>query len=359
MAPRSKLVGVLLVLALAAMACNLAGSVEAPAQGEARADAPSVTIRVPANGTSFAEGTRVIIQALGTDSGPGVSRIDLQIDDRPAGSSVAPIQAGQSAYLANFEWTAQGQGLHSITATAYRQDGTAGAPAVVSVNVVAAPPAQGGQDTPTSEQPTSAPQQPTQTPQPSATPQPTSPPATETPSTPRGRINAGVNVRSGPSTFYPIIGGLIAGTEVELLGRNADGTWFLVPYALSDGWVYGQFVDVLGGDVGSLPVPNVPPPPPTATPIPPSPTPVPVTPTVAQPYARFWSTVAEGQTYPPGTCFSFFWETGNVREVYFQGEGVAGNGQREVCPTQTTTYTLHVVYQDGGVQDFHITAPIQ
>jgi hypothetical protein len=37
----------------------------------------------------------------------------------------------------------------------------------------------------------------------------------------------------------------------------------------------------------------------------------------------------------------------NVREVYLDGEGVVGRGEREVCPTESTTYELEVILADG------------
>ena len=47
----------------------------------------------------------------------------------------------------------------------------------------------------------------------------------------------------------------------------------------------------------------------------------------------------------------------NVREVYFyqqgeswEGHGVGGKENRQVCPSQTTSYYLRVVKQDGSVE---------
>ena len=66
------------------------------------------------------------------------------------------------------------------------------------------------------------------------------PPANATPS---GSYNAivnavSLNVRSGPSTFYGVIGKLTSGTAVNLVGRTADNTWVVVtaPGGLQ-GWV--------------------------------------------------------------------------------------------------------------------------
>lgn len=355
MTRRLNIVFVIAMLAVAGLACNLTdGGQDAPA-AVPEADAPVVEIRVPVNGMSFAEGTGVIIQVVGTDSGSGVSRIDLQVDDLPAGSSPAPNASGQSAYIANFTWTAQGIGAHSISAQAFRSDGTASAPAIISITVIEAPPTDIPEPTAT---PTTVPEQPTE--EPTEEPEPTEaePEPTDTPTGPRATTSAGVNVRSGPSTFYQVIGGLIAGTELELTGRNADSSWFRTPYGLSEGWVYGPLL-TLAGDTASLPVINVPPPPPT--PVPPTavpPTSIPPTAPPAGPSIEFSSTSVDGTSYSPGTCISFFWNVSGIREVYFDNQPTVGQSSAERCPTSTTSYTLRVVLLDGGVTERTITVSI-
>ena len=341
-------------LALAGMACNLTEPQDSTG-GEAvpASDAPVVDIRVPVNGMSFAEGTNVIVQVVATDSGSGVSRIDLLVDDLPLTSNAAPATAGQSAFITNFEWQAQGQGLHSLTAIAFRQNETASAPAVISVNVVAAVATEPPTATPIPTQPAEAPTdandaQPTEA--------PTEVPTEDT--RPRGTTTIGLNVRSGPTTFHPILGAIPNGTEVDLLARNADSTWFVVPFGLSEGWVSGFYLNITG-DVNSLDVQTAPPPP--ATPLPtaipataaPAATAVPAGPSV-----DFRSTVGDGQTYPSGTCFTFFWTASGVSAVYFDGHGVNGEGSEQVCPTASRSYTLRVTFPDGSVHEYTIPVGI-
>jgi len=86
-------------------------------------------------------------------------------------------------------------------------------------------------------------------------------------------------------------------------------------------------------------------PPTTETPTPtPTPTPGPgpsPTSTVPppQPMIEFW---ADRALIRSGECTTLHWRTEDVREVYYQGEGVVGNEDRRECPTQTTTYVLQV-----------------
>lgn len=48
-----------------------------------------------------------------------------------------------------------------------------------------------------------------------------------------------------------------------------------------------------------------------------------------------------------GECTFLRWEIDNISAVYFDGTAVSGRGIREVCPEQTTRYTLLVLYTDG------------
>jgi len=74
-----------------------------------------------------------------------------------------------------------------------------------------------------------------------------------------------VNVRTGPSTEYELIGVLIAGQTAPAIGRTTGGDWIQVAYAgvpNNVAWVYSPFV-VLDPPGAFLPIIE---PPPTATP---------------------------------------------------------------------------------------------
>ncbi len=49
-----------------------------------------------------------------------------------------------------------------------------------------------------------------------------------------------------------------------------------------------------------------------------------------------------------GECTTLRWDVENVREVYIGGIGVPGHGSQQICPEETTTYTMRVVLLDGG-----------
>ncbi|HEY65455.1 MAG TPA: SH3 domain-containing protein [Caldilineae bacterium] len=97
----------------------------------------------------------------------------------------------------------------------------------------------------------------TPTPETTVTPVVTQPVATRPPIALTARITADVlNVRAGPSTEYAIISKLRNGDQVQVVGRNEEGTWLLVIYdeaTEAQGWIFAQYADV-SGDVQEAPV---------------------------------------------------------------------------------------------------------
>jgi hypothetical protein len=69
-------------------------------------------------------------------------------------------------------------------------------------------------------------------------------------------------------------------------------------------------------------------------------------PAAAQGYTiEFW---ADKTQIRPGECVPLYWDTENVREVYYNNQPVSGISQTRVeCPAADTTYELLVVTRDG------------
>jgi hypothetical protein len=114
---------------------------------------------------------------------------------------------------------------------------------------------------------------------------------------PVARSAAPINVRSGPGTEYPVIGGLEAGSAAPIVGRNAAGDWWQVEMsAAATGWVYAPLAQA-AGDMAAVaiaanipapptPAPTVQPAAPPAADLPaPAATPVGEAPTAAEPTA--------------------------------------------------------------------------
>jgi ABC-type branched-subunit amino acid transport system substrate-binding protein len=95
---------------------------------------------------------------------------------------------------------------------------------------------------------------------PTATPQ-----ATATPQGVVATITRAVqNVRSGPSTDYPIIGQLQQNEQVQVIGANGDFTWVVIQFRGQQGWLSAPILELFG-DLNTLPIIT---PPPTPTPAP-------------------------------------------------------------------------------------------
>lgn len=168
---------------------------------------------------------------------------------------------------------------------------------------------------------------------------------------------AGVNVRTGPGTAYPIIGAADFGVEGAIIGRSQDGRWWVTPVQSApngQGWVSVDFVQAFNtANVPVIPAPPLPTPAPTATP-PPTATPA----ATPQPVLQFW---ANTTVINQGECATLSWNVQNIQAVWVYPEGqpygnfpVTGQGSRQVCPQQTTTYVMRVLLPNGSV----VTQPI-
>jgi len=69
----------------------------------------------------------------------------------------------------------------------------------------------------------------------------------------------------------------------------------------------------------------------------------------------FW---ADEEIISQGECTTLHWRTEYVDAVYYQGAGVAGDGDARECPSQTTTYQL-CVYTAGGEDCRTVTVYVQ
>ena len=111
----------------------------------------------------------------------------------------------------------------------------------------------------------------------SSAPQPTDTPApTDTPVPTVARFTvktdltaANVNVRTGPSTAFAIIGTVGRGAQFDISGRNLENTWFAFSFSGQRGWIFAGLVNVENAHLITV-AQNIP-----ATPVPPTPTPVP------------------------------------------------------------------------------------
>ncbi|MCC7189828.1 MAG: SH3 domain-containing protein [Anaerolineales bacterium] len=74
-----------------------------------------------------------------------------------------------------------------------------------------------------------------------------------------------MNVRSGPGTFYDIIGQLFPNDVRPALGISPGREWIQISYDGGVGWVYASYVSVSGGELQVIEAPPTPTPLVTAT----------------------------------------------------------------------------------------------
>ena len=68
---------------------------------------------------------------------------------------------------------------------------------------------------------------------------------------------------------------------------------------------------------------------------------------------------ADSSVLDAGECTILRWEIENVDAVFFDGTPVSGRGIREVCPQETTRYTLLVLYSNGEQEPFLIVVEVR
>jgi heat shock protein HslJ len=172
---------------------------------------------------------------------------------------------------------------------------------------------------------------------------------------PYGRVTApdGINLRSGPGTNYAIVGYAPLGTEGTLVGRSADGQWWVASAPSITGgvvWASASFVEAFNAE--NLPVIPAPP-----LPVPPTATPTATPPPQAE--INFW---ADSTNITQGQCTTLRWQVENIQAVWVYPLGqpfdqfpVTGEGSQEVCPSFTTTYEMRVLRTDGAIELRQVT----
>lgn len=130
---RSMLFWLLMVWSLFASGCNLQSGTPTPIPTP---NIPSIQFQFPLNNSTVLEGIDLDIDLIANDPGPGVAWIELLVDDQPHQEGKPSISPEVPTFTVKMNWLAQGIGIHSFTAVAYRLDGTASAPQTILVEVV-------------------------------------------------------------------------------------------------------------------------------------------------------------------------------------------------------------------------------
>jgi hypothetical protein len=94
-----------------------------------------VTFLAPENRTRIFEGSTLVIDLVAQDDTAGIARIEFLIDEILMQEG-APESGNEPIFRVTTEWQAQGIGNHTLSAVAYRPDGTPSDRTIIVVEVV-------------------------------------------------------------------------------------------------------------------------------------------------------------------------------------------------------------------------------
>ncbi len=235
---------VVILLLAAGLACTLTDSGEdaTPVSNPIGPNKPTVTISQPTSGQAFQVGDKITVQAQANDTGSGVTRVELRVNNVIVDSQTSENPTGEPTLTVLLDYVAAVPSeTLTLTVRAYRGV-TASDDATVSVRV--------GEKGSTGVTPTTA----------STTGGSTTGGSTTGGSTTGGSTTGGVSntvcrarvdtnglrFRAGPSTDYNILSSFNLGAELPLVGRLGDNSWWEVTSNNQRGWVSASFTTLLG-----------------------------------------------------------------------------------------------------------------
>lgn len=184
---------------------------------------PAVTIESPQTGDEVTVGGTVLVSATATDQG-GVTSVQLFADERLVKTVSSETLEGDQTLPVVLDYEARTAGDVLLEVIAYR--GTvASNPAQVSISVLE------------EEQEIVAP----------VNPGPSLPVIDPTDPTCRILTNVALNYRTGPGTNFDRLGTFTVGTQVPIVGRLGDNSWWQVQAtAFTQAWVSAEFTTEYG-----------------------------------------------------------------------------------------------------------------
>ena len=345
---------IFVVLLALLMSCGGRGDAEPtlPPDGQL----PTVVMIKPPNLAPIQAGQAVDVEVVANDD-QAVSRIELYVDNSLVESRVAPAGSTLTTMQELFKWSASIIGRHTLQARAYDETGQMGASPIVAVDVQQA-------GAPTIAPGASPPVESTRPPL-DVTAAPTvvtAPSATIAQEQPLVTASTNANVRGGPGTNYPVVGALLEGKSAVVTGRNTDSSWWQISFQGKAAWIANIVVNA-NSQAHNAPVVSAPTPPATNTPAPataPPPTVPPSTGTSA-PVTGFG---ADPTSLNAGQCTTLRWNFSGIKALFvsfglgYDKEGVPGQGNRQVCPSVTTTYEALVIKQDNSQETSSVTVNV-
>jgi uncharacterized protein YraI len=182
---------------------------------------PEVSILSPPSGSSFPAGDQVVVESVATDTGPGVTRVDLLVNGSLVNTANTPEDIPQNNFSILHTWTPNQMGEYVLSIVAYRSDGTPSNPALITVLV---------------SEPTALEQAPE-----------------EQACTVTAKTR--INMRQLPDVGQEIEDVLPIGQKVPVTGKIPDGTWLQVYFNNQTGWIFAELT-YSEGNCSAVPVVN-------------------------------------------------------------------------------------------------------
>lgn len=126
------LLTVLLLLLLVLSACNLTATEPTPLLTP---DLPQVIFNTPPNGATVLEGVLMDVDLVASDTTVGINRIEFYVDGSMLGDG-SPNSGSEEIFRVTMNWLAEGVGLHTLSAIAYRPDSTPSQETTIVVEVL-------------------------------------------------------------------------------------------------------------------------------------------------------------------------------------------------------------------------------
>jgi hypothetical protein len=127
------ILGSLAVLLVALSACNLTAPDPTVFPTP---DMPQVTFQSPQNNAQVFENFDLVVDIVARDTTLGITRIEFYVDGDLLIEGTPPDEEVVEVFRVNMNWLAQGLGLHTLSAIAYRPDNTPSDEAIIAVEVL-------------------------------------------------------------------------------------------------------------------------------------------------------------------------------------------------------------------------------
>lgn len=126
----------LLIFVVASLlsACTLTAEAPTPIPTP---DLPTVKFQSPQNNDRVYENTDLTVDIVAQDTTQGIARIEFFVDGIKVNEGTPPESEAVDVFRVNMNWLTSGAGaLHSLSAIAYRPDGTPSDQATILIEVV-------------------------------------------------------------------------------------------------------------------------------------------------------------------------------------------------------------------------------